>query len=161
MLILCGCDKTKRTIEIAKDGYSAAEDLAKQLVQVQAALRTNDYSRAKEMVRNLDQQLNTRSLTWTVQVLSIEHREGVGAATSEIQRLRSSPEITKAELSALDKMAEFYNQKGTVQTGDLVAVVALAVVFEKYGNGGGGQTFELVCNKLGLLSRTNSTPARL
>lgn len=161
VLILCvaaagflGCDDAKTFVKESKEGCRELEEIARRLGQVASAVKTNDFAQAKEFTRKLEPFLNTRVLSWAVQILATEEREGVEAARAAIERFRTSDSITAGERTALDKMQVFYRDK-TGRTGDLLVIVAAIAVEEKYGGHGTGAVFIQICQKLRTHPSTN------
>src|SRR5262245_60586044 len=121
--IFSGCDNARTFVKESKEGYRELEDIAGKLSQIASAVKTNDFAQAKEFAGKLEPFLNSRVLSWAVQVLAIEEKEGVEAARAAIERFRSVEGITADERSALDKMQAFYREK-TARSGDLLVLVA-------------------------------------
>ncbi len=156
-----GCDDAKKFVRDSKEGYKELEGIAQLLAQVASAISTNDFSRAKEFAAEAGNFLNTRVISWAVQVLVIEEKEGVESARAAIERFRATDSTTASERRALDEMANFYQGK-TGRTGDLLVLVAAVAAEEKYGHGAGGIVAQL-CQRLrppiptSALSSTNAT----
>jgi hypothetical protein len=169
-LILCaaaaasflGCDDAKTFVKESKEGYRELEEIAGKLGQIASAVKTNDFAQAKEFARKLEPFLNSRVLSWAVQILATEEKGGVEAARAAIERFRTSDGITAGEREALDKMQAFYRDK-TGRTGDLLVLVAAIAVEEKFGGHGTGGLFIQICEKFrthpmtGGVSVTNSS----
>src|SRR4051794_2653088 len=85
-----GCDDAKTFVKESKEGYRELEEIAAKLGQITSALKTNDFAQAKEFAGKVEPFLNTRVLSWAVQVLAIEEKEGVEAAQAAIERFRAS-----------------------------------------------------------------------
>ncbi len=117
----------------SKEAYRAVEELAGQIKQATLSLKTNDFSQAKEFVAAAEKKLHTRTMSWAMQVLVTEEKEGVEAAKATIQKLRTTEGITDDELAALKEMDRYYEFKGRERTGDIVVMVAGVVVEQKYG----------------------------
>jgi hypothetical protein len=107
-------------------------------------VKTNDFAQAKEYARKLEPFLNTRVLTWAVQVLAIEEKEGAEAARQAIARFGTTKDITPSERAALGKMQDYY-QGRSGRTGDLVVFVGAIIVDEKFGGHGAGGLFMQIC----------------
>lgn len=154
LLSFLGCDDAKKFVKESKEGYQELEEIARKLGQVASAMKTNDYAQAREFAAKAEGFLNTRVLSWAVQVLAIEEKEGVEAARAAIERFRGSDSITAGERKALDEMTKFYQGK-TGRTGDLIVLVAAVAAEEKYGHGAGGIVAHL-CQGLRTSTATNA-----
>ena len=152
---LVGCDDAKTFVKESKEGYRELEEIAEKLGQIASAVKTNDFAQAKELAGKLEPFLNTRVISWAVQVLAIEEKEGVGAARAAIERFRTTEGITASERTALDKMQAFYREK-TGRTGDLLVFVAAFAVEQKYGGHGTAAVFMQICQKLRTQTPTNA-----
>ena len=154
MLCFAGCGDATKFVKESKEGYQELEEIARKLGQVASAMKTNDFAEAKELAAKLEPFLNTRVLSWVVQTLAIEEREGVEAARAVIERFKTTEGITASERAALDKMESFYRDK-TGRTGDLLVLVAAIVVEEKYRTHGTGAAFAQLCQKFRTQPSTN------
>ena len=67
-----GCDDAKTFVKESREGYRELEEIAGQIGQIASAVKTNNFAQAKEYARKLEPFLNTRVLTWTVQILAVE-----------------------------------------------------------------------------------------
>jgi hypothetical protein len=142
LLSLAGCDDAKKFVKESKEGYQELEEIAWKLGQVASAVKTNDFAQAKEFASKAESFLDTRALSWSVQVLAIEEKEGVDSARAAIERFRASENVTAGERRALDEMAKYYQGK-TGLTGDLLVLVAAVAAEKKYGHGAGGVVAQL------------------
>jgi len=138
-LILAGCDDAKKLVSETKEGYHVLEQVA----EMSASLRTNDFARAKEIGGKLDSFLNTRVLSWFVKILATEENDGVDAAKALIKKLKTTEGLSRDEQAALEKIEQYYQNKGNEKTGDLAFLVAAIVVEGKYGHGAGGVLLRL------------------
>lgn len=153
-LSFLGCDDAKKYVKESKEGYQELEEIARKLGRVASAIKTNDYPQAREFAAKAEGSLNTRVLSWAVQILAIEEKDGVEAAKAAIERFRGGDMITAGERKALDEMAKFYQGK-TGRTGDLIVLVAAVAADEKYGHGAGGLVARL-CQGLRTSTVTNA-----
>ncbi len=142
-LVCAGCDDAKKLAYETKEGYHVLEQVAGQVAEMSASLRTNDFAGAKEIAGKLDVFLNTRVLSWTVQILATEEKDGVEAAKALIRKFNASENITADEQAALAKVQQYFQNKGREKTGDLAFLVAALVVEGKYGHGAGGVLLRL------------------
>lgn len=152
---LAGCDDAKTFVKESKDGYRELEEVAGKLGQIAAAIKTNDFAQAKEFAGKVEPFLKTRVLSWTVQILAVEEKEGVAAARSALERLKLTEGITAGERVALDKMEAFYRDK-TGRTGDLLVLIGAIAVEEKYGGHYAGAVFTQICQQLRISPATNT-----
>lgn len=152
---LAGCDDARTFVKESKEGYRELEVIAGKLGEIAAAIKTNDFAQAKEFAGKVEPFLKTRVLSWAVQILAIEEKEGVAGARSAIERLKLTDGITAGERIALDKMEAFYRDK-TGRTGDLLVLVGAIAVEEKYGGHYAGAVFAQICQQLRTSPATNT-----
>jgi hypothetical protein len=159
-----GCGEAKKLADESKEGLRAAQALAGYLKGICDSLSTNNFVRAKELGGQADDFFNTRALSWCVQVLTIEEKEGVDAAKASIQRLKQTEGATTSELGALAKMETYFERKGADRTGDLVVMIGVIVAEKKYGHGAGGLVSKLCAAyrtppRAAPITDTNAPPA--
>jgi len=142
-----GCDDAKTFVKESREGYRELEEIAGQIGQIASAVKTNNFAQAKEYARKLEPFLNTRVLTWTVQILAVEERQGVEATRQTIEQFGKTGDITPDERAALEKVREHY-QGRSGRTGDLLVLVGAVVVDKKFGGHGAGGAFVQLCQKV-------------
>lgn len=152
---MSGCDDARTFVKESKEGYRELEVIAGKLGEIAAAIKTNDFAQAKEFAGKVEPFLKTRVLSWTVQILAIEEKEGVAGARSAIERLKVTEGITAGERLALDKMEAFYRDK-TGRTGDLLVIIGAVAVEQKYGGHYAGAVFAQICQELRTSVATNA-----
>jgi len=137
-VVCSGCDDAKKLASETKEGYQVLEQVGGQVAEMSASLRKNDFSGAKEIAGKLDVFLNTRVLSWSVQILATEEKDGVEAARALIKKFNAIEGITADEQAALARIEQYFQNKGREKTGDLAFLVSALVVEGKYGHGAGG-----------------------
>jgi hypothetical protein len=142
-LTLAACDDAKKLVSETKEGYHVIEQIAAQVAEMSASLSTNDFARAKETGAKLDSLLNARVLSWSVQILATEEKDGVEAAKALINKLKATQGLSTDEQTSLARIEQYFQNKGNEKTGDLAFLVAAIVVEDKYGHGAGGLLLRL------------------
>jgi len=154
LVSLLGCDDAKRFVKESKEGYQELEAIAGKLGEIAAAVKTNNFAMAKEFARELEPLLTSRVVSWTVQILAIEERDGVQAARAAIERFRGSDGMTASERTALEKLDAYYQDRAG-RTGDLLVMIAAIAIEAKYGGHGTGAAFIQTCQQLRTQPSTN------
>ena len=140
---LCGCDKAKKFTADTREGYRIAEDVARQIASMAAALDANDLAKAKEMAVKIEQVLSTRVLSWYLKILTVEEIEGIDAAKVLIAELKKTKDLDAVEAKALERIEAYFQEK-TGKTGDLVVYLCALAAEAKFGHGGGGLVAAIV-----------------
>jgi len=127
-LIFSGCDKTKKTIQETKQGYIELERI---IIDIKSALSTTDWSKAKQAAAKADEFLQTRALSWYVQILIAEEKDGIPAAQALLSTFRQSDSISPAESKALDAMEKYFTDKGDNRSIDYLFLIAIIAAENK------------------------------
>ncbi|HEY1171251.1 MAG TPA: hypothetical protein VGH19_07795 [Verrucomicrobiae bacterium] len=120
LLSFTACDQTKQTIKETKQGYIELERI---IGQLHTALSTTDWAQAKQAATQADDFLQTRALSWYVQILIAEEKDGIPAAQALLTDLRKTNPILPAELKTLDTMEKYFREKGSARSIDLLFLI--------------------------------------
>ncbi|MGC4014108.1 MAG: hypothetical protein QM755_06245 [Luteolibacter sp.] len=149
------CDKgrewTKAVGEEAAEANRTAKDLSelaaatpaltKSLMNVavtlHGALAENDYEKARHAAAAIDRFFKSRTLTWYVQIMVVEEKEGVPAAKQKIQELQNTPDISDQEKDGLTTILRAFNEKGDTKSADLTLTLCAGALAGKYGQHAG------------------------
>ena len=136
-VILTGCDDARKLAAESREGLKVAQEIGDRINEIRVALSTNDFAKAKVIGAKLDQYLNVRVLTWTIEILATEERNGVDAAKNLIREIRGRADLKAEEALALKDIEAYFHHKGKARTSDLIVLVGALVAESKLGHGGG------------------------
>jgi hypothetical protein len=116
--------------KVAKELFLCAEELHRHVAE-------NDYEKARNMAETMDRFFDSRALSWYVQILAKEEREGRPAAAELWRTFAATPDISPLEKEALNKMDYITQGNQEVKSLDVILLICNLVICHKFGAGGG------------------------
>jgi hypothetical protein len=145
VLAVCGCDRSviearkqvliEKSVEQLsglKDGE--LEQFRTNLVFLKLSLNSLDFTKAREASQQIDGMLNQRVLTWYVDTLRVEEKEGVAAAREHIVKLKQEEAKNDPERKALGYFESYIIAKGDLKTTEALEMALRIYLAAKFGS---------------------------
>ena len=142
-LVLSGCDrsalesKKQALIDKSVEQLSGLkggelEQFRTNLVFLKLSLNTLDLTQAREAAQELDAMLNQRVLTWYVDTLRVEERDGIAAAREYIAKMNQDEAKNDPERKALGYLASYFEAKKDLKTSEALELLLRIYLAAKF-----------------------------
>jgi hypothetical protein len=123
-------DKSVEQLSGLKNGH--LEQFRTNLVVLKASLNSLDYSKAREASEQIDALLKQRVLTWYVDTLRVEEKQGIAAAREYIVKLKDAEAKSDPERKALGYLASYFEAKKDLKTSEALELLLRIYLAAKF-----------------------------